>query len=113
MGILKFLEYLMYKIENDMETEPERWTEATKQMKVKEHRCSTSSTTLHCTLSKQAQASTGKQGSIFLKLSSPCTGQVPGSRADQARRLGGEQGRLDLQEKLQVQKSRGTVFEAA
>ena len=29
----------MYKIENDMETEPERWTEATKQMKVKEHRC--------------------------------------------------------------------------
>ena len=39
MGTLNFLEYLMYKIENDMETEPERWTEATKQMKVKEHRC--------------------------------------------------------------------------
>ena len=39
MGVLNFLEYLMYKIENDMETEPERWTEATKQMKVKEHRC--------------------------------------------------------------------------
>ena len=28
VGILNFLEYLMYKIENDMETEPERWTEA-------------------------------------------------------------------------------------
>eukprot|EP00439_Symbiodinium_sp_Y106_P001663 s12281_g1.t1 len=35
VGTLNFLEYLMYKIENDMETEPERWTEATKQMKAR------------------------------------------------------------------------------
>ncbi|CAE7516358.1 unnamed protein product [Symbiodinium sp. CCMP2592] len=37
VGFLNFLEYLMYKIENDMDIDPERWPEATKHMKMKEH----------------------------------------------------------------------------
>ena len=37
-GILNFLEYLMYKIENDMDLEPERMTEAARVMKIQESR---------------------------------------------------------------------------
>ena len=62
-AILNFSEYLMYKIENDMETEPERWTEATKQMKVKEHRYIRFLLNDPSLIALQnAQASTGKQG---------------------------------------------------
>ena len=37
-GILNFLVYLMYKIETDMELEPERMKESTKLVKIQEHR---------------------------------------------------------------------------